>query len=79
MTKLKVLLHDGGISVGGLFFVGVDLAVVFGIEGAMLGVEMVGGHSEDEAVFLALESDGVVAAMGIDHALGERAGVDELG
>jgi hypothetical protein len=40
---------------------------------------VLGGHSEDEAVFLAFEADGVVAAVGVDHALGERSGVNEFG
>jgi hypothetical protein len=75
----RCLLHDGGIGVGGFLFVGVDLAVVFGIEGAMLGVEVAGRHGEDETVFLAFETGGVVAAVGIDHAFGEGAGVDEFG
>src|SRR5580692_9657006 len=62
------LLDDGRIGVGGFFFVGVDFAVVFGVERAMLGVEVAGRHHEDEAVLLALETGGVVAAMGVDHA-----------
>ena len=45
----------------------------------MLGVKMIGRHGEDETVFRAFETDGVVAAVGIDHALGEGAGVDEFG
>ena len=45
----------------------------------MLGVELFWRHGEDEAVVLAFESGGVVAAVGIDHALGEGAGVDEFG
>jgi hypothetical protein len=44
MTKLKELFYDWGLVVGGLFFVGVDFAVVFGIEGAVLGVKMLGRH-----------------------------------
>ena len=55
-----------------------DLSVVLGVEGAVLRVELFGRHGESEAIFLALEADGVIAAIGIDHALGERAGVDEF-
>src|SRR5580658_2898856 len=56
-----------------------NFAVVFGVEGAVLGVDLFGRHGEDKAVFLALEVGGVVAAVGVDHALGERSGVDEFG
>jgi hypothetical protein len=64
--------------VSGLFFVGVDLSVVLGVDGAVLGVELFGRHGESEAIFLALEADGVIAAIGIDHTLSEGAGVDEF-
>src|SRR5579863_8837129 len=70
--------HYGRVRVGGLFFVGVDFAVVFGVEGAMLGVELLGRHGEDVAVIFAFETGGVVSAIGIDHALGEGAGVDKI-
>src|SRR5258706_8972829 len=82
MTKLDGTtrsLYDRGIGVCGFFFVGVDFAIVFGVEGAVLGIELFGGHGENEAVFLAFKAGGVVAAVGIDHALGERAGADEFG
>src|SRR5260370_15186941 len=72
------LLHHWRFAVGGLFFVGVDLSVVLGVEGAVLRVELFGRHGESEAIFLALEADGVIAAIGIDHTLGERAGVDQF-
>src|SRR5271169_3863223 len=78
MTKPRKLLHNRRFGVGGFFFVGVDFAVVFGVEGAVLGVELFGGHGEDEAVFLALESGSVITAVGVDHAFGERAGVYEF-
>ena len=54
-----------GILVGGFFFVGVDFAVVFGVEGAVVGVEVLWGHGEDEAVFFAFEAGSVVATVGI--------------
>jgi len=38
MTGTETLLHYGGGGVGGFFFVGVDFAVVFGVERAVLGV-----------------------------------------
>jgi len=79
MTKSRGLLHDGRTGVGGFFFVGMDFAVIFGVEGAVFGVEMLGRHGEDEAVFLAAEAGAVVATVGIDHAFGEGSGVDELG
>src|SRR5260370_32982431 len=56
MTNLKTLLHYGGAGVGGFFFVGVDFAVGFGVEGAVGSVEGLGRHGEGEAVFLVLEA-----------------------
>ena len=44
MTKPKTLLHYRGILVGEFFFVGVDFAVIFGVERAMLCVELPGRH-----------------------------------
>jgi hypothetical protein len=70
---------DWRFGVGGFFFVGVDFAVILSVERPVLGVELLGRHRQDEAVFLALEAGGVVAAVGIDHALGEGAGVHEFG
>src|SRR5579863_7890904 len=77
--RMTELFHNWGIRVGGFVFFGVDFAVVFGVEGAVFGVEVLRGHGEDEAVFFAFEAGGVVAAVGIDHAVGEGAGVDEFG
>src|SRR5258706_10619237 len=77
--RMTTLFHYVRARIGRLFFVGVDFAIVFGVEGAVLGIELFGGHGENEAVFLAFKAGGVVAAVGIDHALGERAGVDEFG
>src|ERR1700733_12397386 len=71
--------HDWGIRVGGFFFVGVDFAVVFGVEGAVCSIDLFGRHGEDEAVLLAFESGSVIAAVRIDHALGERSGMYEFG
>ena len=44
MTRFKILLNNRRICVGWFFFVGVDFAVVFGVERSMLGIEMVGRH-----------------------------------
>src|ERR1700688_337083 len=71
MTKSRKSFHDGRFVVGGVFFVGADLAVVLGIEGPVRSVELFGHHGENKAVFLALKADGVVAAVGIDHSLGK--------
>ena len=38
-------LHFWRIRVGGLFLISVDHAILFGIEGAMLGIELFGSHS----------------------------------
>ena len=65
------LLHHRRIGVSGFFFVAMDFAIIFGIEGAMLRVEVLGGHDENEAVFLAFESGGVVSALRVDHAFRE--------
>jgi len=72
-------LHYRRVGVGGFVFVGVDFAVVFGVEGAMLSVLMLRRHAKDKAIFLAFEADGIVAAVRIDHAFGERAGVNQFG
>src|SRR5258705_13388384 len=72
------LFDDWGFGVGGFFFVGVDFAVVFGVEGAVCGVELFWHHGESKAGFLSLEAYGVVAAVGMDHAFSEGAGVDEF-
>ncbi len=76
--KIKESLHDRRIRTCGFVFFGVDFAVVFGVEGAMLGVEVLGRHGENETVFLAFEAGGVIPAVGIDHAFGEGAGVDQF-
>ena len=76
--KLVLLFHNRGVGVGGLGFVGVNLSVVFGVEGTVLGVHILWSHGEDVAVFLAFEVCGVVSALGVDHALGERSGVHEV-
>src|SRR2546427_3135442 len=68
---VECLLDDRRLVVGWLLFVSVDFAIVFGVEGAMLGIELLGSHGEDVAAFLAFEAGGVVSALGIDHALGE--------
>ena len=44
----------------------------------MLGVETLRRHRQDEAVFLAFEAGGIVTAVGVNHALGEGAGVDQF-
>ena len=55
-----------------------DFAVVFGVKGSVLGVHIFRSHGEDVAVFLSLEACAVVAAVGVDHALGEGAEVHEF-
>lgn len=55
-----------------------NLSVVFGVEGTVLGVHIFWSHGEDVAVFLAFEVCGVVSALGVDHARGERSGVHEV-
>ena len=72
------LLDHRRICVRGFVFLGVDFAIVFGVEGAVLRVLVLGRHRENEAVVLAFEVGGVIAAVGIDHAFGERSGVDEF-
>ena len=72
-------LDDWRIAVGDFAFVGMNLAVVFSVERAVLGVEIFRCHREREVVFLRPESDGVVAAFGVDHALRERSGMNQLG
>lgn len=72
-------LHDWRVRVGGFGFVGVDLAIVFGVERAVLGIETLGSHGEDKVVFLALEACCVVPAIGIHHPLVEVSGVNQLG
>src|SRR5208282_3788059 len=71
--------YDGRIFIGGFFFVAVDFAVVLCVERAVLGVEVLRRHGQDEAILLAFEAGGIVAAVGVDHALGEGAGVHQFG
>ena len=69
----------GRTSVCRLGFVAVDFAVVFRIERTVLCVEILRGHRKDVAVLFALEARCVVASIGVNHALGEGAGMHELG
>ena len=65
------LLHHRRIGVSGFFFVAMDFAIIFGIERAMLGIEVLRAHGEDETVFHAFESGGVISALRVDHAFRE--------
>jgi len=78
MTALKGYLMTG-ILRRRFFFVGLDFAVIFGVEGAMLGVKLLGHHDENVADFFSPGINGVVAAIRIDHALGKGTGVDQVG
>src|ERR1700683_187344 len=71
--------NDWGFCVGGVFFVGVNFAVVFGVEGAGLGVGLLRRYGPEEAVFLSFEAGGVIAAVQVDHAFGKRSGVNQFG
>ena len=64
--------YHRGAAIRRLGLVAVNLAVIFGIEGAVLGVEVLRSHGQDEAIFLSLKARGVIAAVRVDHALGER-------
>jgi hypothetical protein len=68
---VRGLLHHRRIGVGGFLFVAMDFAIIFGIEGAMLGIEVLRAQGEDEAVVPAYESGGVISALRVDHALRE--------
>src|ERR1700758_669819 len=55
-----------------------DFAVVFYVKRSVLWVEILRRHGEREVVFFRLETHGVVAALRIDHALGEGSAVNQL-
>src|SRR5580765_2528119 len=50
--------------------IGVDLAVLVGIERAMLGVELLGRQSEVVPVFVRPKAYRIIASLRIYHALG---------
>ena len=45
----------------------------------MLSVHIFRCHGQDVTILLAFETGGVIAAVGIHHALGERTGVHKFG
>src|SRR5581483_1667722 len=74
----KFLSYDWRIRVGRFAFLAADLAVVVTVEVAMIRSRGFRSHGEDVAVVLAFVAGGVIATVGIDHALGEISGMDEL-
>src|SRR5579859_590790 len=66
------------VGVGGFGFVAADFAVFGAVKRTVLGIQIFGGHGQHVAIFLSFEADGIVAALGTDHALRERAGMDEF-
>src|SRR5579864_4004103 len=66
------------LPIRGLGVIRVNLAIVFGVERAMCCVESLGHHRENVAVLFSLEAYRVVAAVGVDHALGKASGMDEF-
>src|SRR2546430_15408580 len=77
-AKTSYSLHYRRFCIRSFFFVGVDFAVILRIKRPVLGVQLLGRHGEDKAVLLAFKAGGVVAAIGVGHAFGERSAVNQF-
>ena len=69
--------EGGRIFNGGLVVFDVEDAVFVGPEGAVLGIENFGRELQAELGLAAAEAHGVIALLGLGHALGEGAGMDQ--
>ena len=70
-TPRDDLFHHRRIFISGFALVGMNLEIILSVERPVLGVELFGSHSQDEAVFFAGEARRVITAIAVDHALGK--------
>jgi len=77
--NLRPSLHHRRFLIRRLLLVRMNLSVLIRKERAMLRVECIRDHGQNEAILLAFEANVIISTIGIDHALCKRPCVDEFG
>src|ERR1700675_4694122 len=71
-------LHCWRTLVGGFLLIRMDHAIFVGIERAMFGVHLLGRQCQFVTIFAGMKTHGVVPTIGLGHAAGKGAGVNQV-